>query len=187
MNRPTVIDQQLKTYLEKFQNGGKQADAILDQLMDRYNLTSDSTDGFFDSVLTEIHEAQVKAEDFLYPTPDRFMIDDGHQYGVKFDNRDVKIGEESWNPTSGCPVEIHEGNLKYAKHEYWAIVSVEEAPEVPKKQDFKIVLKRTSFAYNTLSVRALTYEEAVNMALDGAESFEYEKGEEEFTDYEVEE
>ena len=40
----------------------EQTDAILDQLMDRYNLTTDNTDGFFDRTLQEIYNAQVEAD-----------------------------------------------------------------------------------------------------------------------------
>ena len=63
MNRPTAIDQQLKVYLEMTKTGStEQTDAILDQLMDRYNLTTDNTDGFFDRTLQEIYNAQVEAD-----------------------------------------------------------------------------------------------------------------------------
>lgn len=59
----TIVDQQLKNYIENLDAlTPQQADAMLDQLMDRYDLTTDNTDGFFDQALNEIYAAQVEAD-----------------------------------------------------------------------------------------------------------------------------
>lgn len=182
MNKPTAIDQQLEVYLEMTKEGSsEQSDAILDQLMDRYNLTSDNTDGFLNGTLQEIYEAQQKADEILNPKAERFVEFDGHTYGVKLDCKAFKIGDEVWNPLSGCTMIVHEDNIDFANEEYWEIVSCEPTPEEPKAKEWKIEVCRTSYAHRTIKVMATTYEEACEFALEQAGDYEYSESDADYS------
>jgi len=173
MNKPTAIDQQLEVYLKMTEEGSsEQSDAILDQLMDRYNLTSNNTDGFLDGTLQEIHQAQQKADEILNPKAERFETFDGHVYGVKLDCKAFKIGDEVWNPLSGCPMIVHEDNIDYANEEYWQIVSCEEGEE-PTEVEFNIQVCRTGFGFANIKVTAESREAAEEKALEEAGDHDY--------------
>jgi|TARA_R110000851_G_scaffold288452_1_gene442530 hypothetical protein len=178
MNKPTTIDQQLLTYLKLTKNGSSElSDALLDELMDRYNLTSVNTDGFLDGMLKQIHDIQVKSDEILNPKAERFESFDGHVYGLKLDCSEFSIGDEVWNPQSGCPVNVHKDNIDYANEEYWQIVSIEEEPY----KEWGVEVCRTSFAHRTIKVYALNYEQAVEKALECAGDYEYSESDAQYS------
>ena len=163
MNKATTIDQELKQYIELLKEGkeGQKgcAGENLYNLRNRYRFDMKTSYSDAHKALEKIYDIQVTSDVLLNPKAERFEEFDGHTYGVVLDCKAFKIGDEVWNPLSGCPVGVHEDNIDYANEEYWQIVSCEVTPKKPQPKEFEIEVCRTSYAHRTIKVKALDYTE----------------------------
>lgn len=165
----TIVDQQLKSYIEnQSQIPKEQADAMLDQLMDRYNLTNENTDGFFDQALQEIWSAQTTADQALQAANDEAKIFevDGVAYTCST-QREIKIGDTAYDPASGGIMGIDEENVHFANEEYYLVVAEE------KLETFQVELCRIGYGYKTLTIQATSYDDACDRAFEQAGDHEY--------------
>ena len=179
MNKATTIDQELKQYLDNIKKGEAENTAEnLYNLRNRYNFDIKTSYSDAHKALEKIYEIQVTSDVFLNPKAELFEEFDGHSYGIVLDCEAFKIGEEVWNPLSGCPVDVHEDNIDHANEEYWRIVSCEV---IPQPKDFQIQVCRTSYAYRTINLKALNHKEACDLAIEEAGNCEFGSGEAEYS------
>lgn len=182
MNKATTIDQELKQYLENIEKGQAENTAEnLYNLRNRYGFDIKTSYSDAHECLKQIYDIQVQSDEILNPKAERFETFDGHVYGVKLDCKAFKIGDEVWNPLSGCPMIVHEDNIDFANEEYWEIVSIEEEPELPVAREWSIEVCRTAYAHRTIKVKALTYEDACELACDEAGGFEFSESDAEYS------
>jgi len=180
----SIVDQELKNYCENLIDKSlQQADAVLDQLVDRYNLTSDNTDGFFETTLLEILNAQTKAQNQLIQDQrmsvesDKSIIRDGKLYKLSTQSQ-ILIGDKAYNPLINMIMDIDEENVDHANEEYFLVLSVEDAPE-PK--EFNIQVCRTGYGFANIKVKAHTREEAEELAIENAGDYTYNESDAEYT------
>ena len=180
----SIVDQELKNYCGNLiDKNSEQAGAVFDQLMDRYNLTTDNTNGFFDSTLLEILNAQTEAQNQLIQDQrmslesDKSIIRDGKLYKLSTQSQ-ILIGDKAYNPYINMIMDIDEEIIDHANKEYHLVLSEEDAPE-PK--EFNIQVCRTGYGFANTKVKAHTREEAEELAIENAGDYSYNENDAEYT------
>jgi len=180
----SIVDQELKNYCKNLINSNSlQAEATFDGLMDRYNLTSDNTDGNLDTTLIEILEAQTNADEQRFQDQrmamesDKSVICEGSKLNLSTYG-EIRVGDKAYDPLSDMVMEIDEENVDYANEEYHLILSVEKAPE---KKEFNIQVCRTGYGFANIKVSANTREEAEEIALEDAGDYSYNENDADYT------
>lgn len=173
-NRYTIVDQELKNYLDNHtDNLTEQSNAILDILMDRYNLTTDNTDGFFDSALHNIWVAQLEADNVFQAHTENWkeVVIDNIKYTYS-DVLDKEIGDEVYSPYADAIFILDEEH--WGDEEDFCLVVKKEPIPI---QEFEVKIGRVIRESKTCKVKAHSQEEAEELALkqsDNDEGFTFD-------------
>jgi hypothetical protein len=168
MNKATTIDQELKQYLENIEKGQAENTAEnLYNLRNRYGFDIKTSYSDAHECLKKIYDIQVQSDEILNPIIISFE-EDGVLYHLDQDAI-MKIGDEAYSPISGAIVVIDEENVYFANEEYYRVHKKENLV----LKEFDVEICRTAYAHRTIKVKALTFEEACDAALEVAGNYEY--------------